>query len=66
MNNYTSPFIHNSISQNNEKYPTILMKNLGLDPSIFNNMQKDSGTPPFIVLALLSFAETTVLQIEGL
>ena len=40
MNNYTSPFIHNSISQNNEKYPTILMKNLGLDPSIFNNMQK--------------------------
>ena len=40
MNNYTSPFIHNSNSQNNEIFPTTMMKNLGLDPSIFNNMQK--------------------------
>ena len=40
MNNFTSPIKNNSISHNYKKYPTFLMKNCGLDPSIFNDMQK--------------------------
>ena len=40
MNNFTSQFKNNSNSTNNQKYSTILMKNCGLDPLIFNDMQK--------------------------
>ena len=37
--NFTSPFKKNNLLPNNQKYSTILMKNCGLDPQIFNNMQ---------------------------
>ena len=40
MKNFTSPFENNKILTNKQKYSTILMKNCGLDPIIFNNMQK--------------------------
>ena len=40
MKNFTSPFDNNKILTNKQKYSTILMKNCGLDPIIFNNMQK--------------------------
>ena len=37
--NFTSPFKKNNLLPDNQKYSTILMKNCGLDPQIFNNMQ---------------------------
>ena len=40
MNNFTSPFPKNINSSNNQRYSTILMKNCGLDPLIFSDVQK--------------------------
>ena len=40
MKTFTSPFKKNKLTLNKQKYSTILMKNCGLDPLIFNNMQK--------------------------
>ena len=40
MNIFTSPFQNNKNSLNNQKYSSILMKNCGLNPLIFSDMQK--------------------------
>ena len=40
MNNFTSLASNSTLNSKNDNYSTILMKNCGLDPQIFNNMQK--------------------------